>query len=157
LYTKVIPEEEEAPRDTLRIISLVLVVIGIAISGYLTYTKLTDTSVICVEGQAINCDAVQSSIYSKFLGIDIAYLGFATYLFLGAILLLENRIPLLRDYGVTIVFGITLFAFVFSVWLVYVQAVLLQALCPWCLGHEITMTILFIVSGLRLRQALRVD
>ena len=55
---------------------------------------------------------------------------------------------------VTLVFGVTLFAFLFSMWLVYVQVALLQALCLWCLGHEITMTLLFIVSGLRLRQML---
>jgi uncharacterized membrane protein len=146
--------EQTSTRDMLCITSLILVVIGIAISGYLSYTKLTDTSVVCTESGAVNCEVVQSSSYSKFMGIEVAYLGFATYLLLGALILLQNRIGFLQEYGVTLVFGITLFAFLFSMWLVYVQVALLQALCLWCLAHEITMTLLFIVSGLRLRQML---
>ncbi|MBA3871483.1 MAG: hypothetical protein H0X30_20250, partial [Anaerolineae bacterium] len=39
-------------RDWLYTISLVLVVIGIVISGYLSYVKLTDTQTICVSGGA---------------------------------------------------------------------------------------------------------
>lgn len=146
--------EHTQPRDILRIASLILVAIGIAISGYLSYTKLTNTSVVCTESGAVNCEVVQTSSYSKFLGIDVAYLGFAAYLSLGALILLESRIGFLQEYGITLVFGVTLFAFLFSMWLVYVQVALLQALCLWCLGHEITMTLLFLVSGLRLRQML---
>ena len=105
---------------------------------------------VCVEGGVFNCDVVSGSVYARIFGIEIAYLGFLTYLVLGALLLLQGRISLLRDYGTAIVFGITLFAFLFSMWLVYVQVVLLQALCPWCLAHELIMTILFIISSVRL-------
>src|SRR5262245_24529061 len=108
----------------LRIASLILVAIGIAISGYLSYTKLPDTSVVCTESGAVKCEVVQSSSYSKFLGIEVAYLGFATYLLLGTLILLQNRVGFLQEYGVTLVFGITLFAFLFSMWLVYVQVAL---------------------------------
>ncbi len=142
-------------RDTLYIASLVLVVIGVFISGYLAYTKLTNTSAVCLETGTINCDVVQSSAYSKFAGIDIAYLGFVAYLALGVMLLLENRVPLLQTYGKILVFGGTLFGFLYALWLVYVQAGILQALCLWCLGHEITMTLLFVVSTLRLWQSMR--
>ena len=73
-------------------------------------------------------------------------LGAAT---LGAALLLENRVALLSEYGATLVAGITFFAFLYSAWLVYVQAMILEAFCPWCLTHEVVITILFIISGLR--------
>lgn len=139
---------------TLRGISLVLVVVGLLISGYLSYLKLTSTSAVCVGGAAFNCDYVESSQYSKLAGIPIAYLGLATYLFIGAALLFENRIALLKSYGAVLIFGITLFAFLFSLWLIYVQAALLQAWCIWCLSHELTMTLLFIISGIRLKQML---
>lgn len=141
-------------RDVLRILSIALVVIGLFISGYLSYTRIAETSTICVDTPGFNCDVVQASIYSKLLGIPVAYLGFLTYVALGAMLLLENRIQLLRDYGITLVFGITLFAFLFSMWLVYVQAVRLEAFCIWCLSHEAVMTVLFIISGLRLRKGM---
>jgi uncharacterized membrane protein len=73
------------------------------------------------------------------------------------LLLLEPRVGFLREYGPMIVFGITLFAFMYSMWLVYVQAGILQAFCPWCLSHELTMTILFIVSALRLWNILKAN
>lgn len=139
-------------RNTLYILSLIFVVIGLAVSGYLTYTKLTDTSMVCVDSGAFNCDLVSRSAYSRFLGIEVAYLGFATYIVIGTLLVFENRVGFLQNYGPTLVFGITLFAFLFSMWLVYAQFVLLQALCPWCLTHEVNITLLLIVSLLRLRQ-----
>lgn len=139
---------------SLRNISIALVIIGLLISGYISYTELTDTSTVCVDSGQFNCDAVQSSVYSQIMGIKIAYLGLATYVVLLALLLLENRFSILRDYGVMFVFGITLFAFLFSMWLIYVQAGILQSFCVWCLGHEVTMTALFILSSLRLRNTL---
>jgi uncharacterized membrane protein len=136
-------------------ISLVLVVIGVLVSGYLSFTELTDTSTVCVDTGQFNCDAVQNSRYSTLLGIKIAYLGFASYVGLLALLLLEKRVGFLREYGVMIVFGITLFAFLYSMYLVFVQAVYLQTFCMWCLAHEVTMTLLFIVSAVRLWNALK--
>jgi len=141
-------------RDWLYTISLVLVVIGIGISGYLSYVKLTETATICVGGGAFNCEVVQSSVYSKLFNIPIAYLGLATYLVLAALLLLQNRIAFLQEYGVMLQFGIIIFAFLFSVWLVYLQAFQLKAFCTWCLSHEVTMTLLFIISIFRLKKSL---
>lgn len=142
-------------RLTLRAISLTLVVIGLLVSGYLSYVKLTDVSMVCVQGGSFNCEVVQNSSYSEIMGIPIAWMGFATYIVLGVLLLLENRVPLLQNYGSMILFGITLFAWLFSMYLVYVQGVLLQAWCVWCLAHEANITVLFAVSILRLRNALR--
>jgi uncharacterized membrane protein len=149
------PKEESLPKpayqtDTLRTISLVLVVIGLAITAYLSYVKLTNTNAVCLQASGVSCEVVQNSAYSQIMGIPIVYLGLGAYLLLGALLVLENRITFLQDYGIMLVFGITLFAFIYSVWLVYLQFFRLQALCPWCLAHEATMTVLFAVSALRL-------
>jgi uncharacterized membrane protein len=53
-----------------------------------------------------------------------------------------------------LVFAITLFGFLYSAWLTYIEFFQLKALCPWCLVSASIMTLLFIVSGLRLRQTL---
>ena len=42
-----------------------------------------------------------------------------------------------------LVFGVVLFGFLYSVYLVYLQAAVLRAFCPWCLSHEALITILF--------------
>ncbi len=128
---------------TLRHIQLLSIVFGLAVSGYLSYLKITDVPSACIQGGPFNCNVVLNSVYSEVAGIPIAYLGFLTYVVIGLVLLLENRITLFQEYGKLIVFGVGLFAWMFSMWLVFVQFVLLQALCPWCLSHETNFTILF--------------
>lgn len=130
--------------------SLILIVAGIIVSGYLSYVKLTDEPMVCVANSIFNCSAVQNSAYSRFLGIPIAYMGLGVYLLMGLLLLLEQRSSFLEANGKLLVTGINLFAWVFSMWLVYVQVVILQALCMWCLMHELIITILLVVNGLRL-------
>ncbi|MCU0511837.1 MAG: vitamin K epoxide reductase family protein [Anaerolineae bacterium] len=119
------------------------VLLGIAVSGYLSYVKLTEVPMACVAGDLFNCDAVQNSIYSRFLGVPIAYLGLAMYLSLAGLLLLEKRSAFFATNGLLLRFGIALFAWFYSVYLVYLQVFVLEALCQWCLMHEIIMTILF--------------
>ena len=142
---------------TLRHVSLVLTVIALLITGYLSYTKLTNTELLCVESSAISCDSVNSSAYAYFprgSGIPVAYLGFASWVAIGALLLLETRVGFLRDYGVMLVFGLALFGFIFHSYLTYTSITFVGALCPWCLAALAIMTLLLIVTGVRLYRSL---
>lgn len=141
-------------KDRLHAISLLLVAAGLFISGYISYTALTNTSLICADSGVLNCDIVHRSPYAKLAGIDIGYLGFMAYLCFGGLLVFETRVAVLHTYGKTLIFGATLFAFLYAIWLVYVQAVLLEAFCIWCMAHEINMTLLFGVSARRLWRSL---
>lgn len=127
----------------LRRAQMLSVLVGLVVAGYLSYLKIEDAPAVCVETGPFNCNVVLNSQYSELAGVPIAYLGFTVYLAIGAILLLENRVAFLRAWGSLISFGIGLFAWLFSMWLVYVQFFLLQGLCPWCLSHETNFTILF--------------
>lgn len=138
----------------LRYVSLLLVLIGIGVSGYLSYVELADAPIICTVGEAFECDVVRNSAYAEVFSVPVAYLGLASYLFIGGLLLLEERSTFLKENGVLLTFGIVLFAFLYSMYLVYVQGVVLEAWCQWCVMHEITMTVLFIVTAVRLWQAL---
>lgn len=135
----------------LKQISLLLVLAGLAISVYLSYVKLADADVVCAAGGAINCEVVQNSVWSRLAGVDIALLGALAWLVMGATLLLETRFELLAGHGGLLVFGISLFGFLFSMWLIYVQGSFLQAWCLWCLAHELVMTLMFLASAARLR------
>jgi len=140
-------------RISLRFVGLILIALGLIVTVYLSYVKLTDVPMACVAGGAFDCETVQNSAYSRLFGIPIAWLGLATYILLGLLLMLEDRLPILQEYSVIIVFGVALFAFLYSVFLVYVQVAILQALCPWCLAHETIMTLFFIVASIRLWKA----
>jgi uncharacterized membrane protein len=148
---------KSSSRLTARNLSFVVLALAILISGYLSYLKLDNTPAVCLTGGAFDCGTVLNSSYSELAGIPIAWLGLAVNLTVTALLLLENRVAFLREYGVTLVFGIVLFAFLFSVYLVYIQAAIIQAFCPWCLTHEALITILFVLSIIRLRASLSGD
>lgn len=137
-------------------LSLILTIIGIVISSYLTYTKATGTSVACVK-EIGNCDAVQASIYGYlggYGGIPVAYLGLAGYLTIFAMLMLENRIGILQRYGKIALFVVTLGGFLFSAYLVTVSWFVLRESCQWCLASAATMTSLFLISFFRVWQAI---
>jgi uncharacterized membrane protein len=89
------------------------------------------------------------------MGVPIAYLGLAMYLFLGAITFFEQKGDLMQENGLLLQFIVGLFAWLYSMWLVYVQVALLQALCQWCLMHELIITILFGIICFRLWRSLR--
>ncbi|GAB4511115.1 MAG: hypothetical protein OHK0046_08760 [Anaerolineae bacterium] len=135
-----------------RNLSFVVLVFAIGVSGYLSYLKVSNVQPVCVEGGQFDCGVVLNSAYSELGGIPIAWLGLATNLIVLTLLVLEPRVEFLRYNGVALVFGIVLFAFLFSVYLVYVQAAIIRAFCPWCLTHEALITVLFGLSIWRLRE-----
>ncbi len=147
--------EQSGFQFTARHLALILVVVGLLVSGYLSYVKLLNVPIICSENQTFSCSTVQASKWSTLAGIPIAYLGFGLYLLIGTLLLLEERIAFLEDNGRLIVFTLGLFGWMFSMWLVYIQAFIILAFCQWCLGHELNFTILFGVILYRLWQDLR--
>lgn len=134
-----------------RNLSFVVLVLAILVSGYLSYLKFdTSAHAVCVPGEIFDCGTVLNSVYSEILGIPIAWLGLGVNLLVLALLILETRVNFFAQYSVPIIFGVLLFAFLFSVYLVYVQAVLITKYCPWCLSHEAMITILFAFSVQRL-------
>lgn len=137
---------------SLKNLSIVLIIGMLLVSGYLAYHEITKTDVACVESGGFNCDAVQNSSYSKVMGFPVAFLGFGANLVILALLLLEDRLAFLQDNGLVLLFGIVFFGFLYSVYLVYIQAEVLEAYCQWCLSHEVLITLLFVVTSIRLYQ-----
>ncbi len=139
-----------ATRDWLRWISVALALVGVLISGYLVWSEVTNVATICPQTGGFNCDLVQNSIYSKVGPIPVAVLGLAGYLAILVCLLLETRVPLPVERGRLIIFGLTLIGFLFSLYLTAMEAFVLHAWCVWCVGSAITMTLLFVLSFVRL-------
>ena len=58
----------------------ILAIVGLCISGYLTWvTWGTDSIAGCGGGEIVNCDHVLSSEWSKWLGIPVSLFGLLTY------------------------------------------------------------------------------
>lgn len=132
-------------RINARTLSMVILAFAIGISGYLSYLKLANTDAQCISGGLFDCGTVLNSIYSEIGGIPIAWLGLGLNLIVLALIVAQPRLNFLREFGTFIIFGLVLWAFVFSMWLIYVQAFRIRAFCPWCLSHEALITLLFLV------------
>lgn len=143
-------QAQGSKKITLRGLQYALVLVGLIIAGYLSYLKLAAAPAVCVEAGPFNCNVVLNSQYSELAGLPIAWLGFGVYALIGLVMLLEGKLALLEQYGSLIIFGVALFAWLFSMWLVYVQFFLLEALCPWCLSHEANFTLLFLTIAYRI-------
>jgi uncharacterized membrane protein len=128
--------------------SLVLVVIGILVSVYMTIYKLTDNNAMCLGNGG--CSIVNASVYSEIFGLPVGLVGVGGYAAILLLHLLENRDDFMRRNGILFIFGLALTGFVFTVYLIYVEFAILKALCPFCLTSQIAMTIIFIISVIRL-------
>jgi len=135
----------------LNIYALVAAIIGALDAAYLTWVKLSHNEVLCAPGIG-DCYTVNTSRYSELYGIPVAIFGLATFLFIIAILILETRLPILEENGSMIVFGISLVGVIYSAYLSYLEEFVIHAWCPYCVLSAIVITIIFIISIIRLKQ-----
>lgn len=154
-HVQTTPETRAAgSRLTLRGLQYILVIAALLVTGYMTYSKLAGVPLQCADTEYINCSAVEGSVWAEFMGIPTALLGFLAHLAIGAILVLETRQQVFKDYGVMMLFGITLFGVLYHAYLTYVSATIIKALCPYCLTAFGIMILQLIISSVRLKRTL---
>lgn len=129
--------------------TVMIAVLGILDAIYLTIIKFTDNKALCIEGIG-DCWTVNNSSYSEWSGIPISIFGILAYSTIILILILQNRVKFLVDFGSIFVFGIALTGLLFSMYLTYLQFAVIKAVCPFCIISAITMTIVFILSLINL-------
>ncbi len=131
----------------LRQVSIGLAVLGLLVSIYMTIFKLTNNESMCIGSGG--CSIVNASGYSEVYGIPVAAIGVVGYLSILAALYLETKPGFFQDNGSMILFGLTLTGFLFTAWLIFVEVALLKAYCPFCITSQITMTIIFVLTVVR--------
>ncbi len=141
--------QDPASRPWLRYIAIVLCIIGIGVAAYLASAKLADTELVCAETASLDCNAVQSSAYSEIAGVPISVLGLGAYATFLVLLLLENSIQIITDYGRMIMFGMALFGVLYSGYLTYIEAYVLEKWCQYCIVSALLMVSLFLISAYR--------
>ena len=129
-------------------IAIVLAIIGLLVSIYMTIYKITSNDSMCIGSG--DCKTVNASRYAEVYGIPVAVLGMAGYSAILAVLLLEPRVNFLQENGTLVFFGLSLVGFLFTLYLVFVEVALIKAYCPFCITSQTVMTIIFIISVIRL-------
>jgi len=118
---------------------------GFLAASYIFYKKKTKKTLMCAMGS--NCNTVIYSKYSKFFGIPIEYLGMFYYFIIFVIyLMLISSSGALGGFVGLLVFIVTGGAFLFSLYLLFIQGFVLKQWCMWCLFSAISSIAIFIVS-----------
>jgi uncharacterized membrane protein len=117
-----------------RIAAIVVAVIGLGIASYLTIVHYTGGVSVCAI--AHGCETVQKSDYSKLAGVPVALLGLIGYVGILGVMIRDD------ENSRTVAAFLSLLGFGFSAWLTYTELALINAICIWCVGSAICMTIL---------------
>jgi uncharacterized membrane protein len=128
----------------LRLLMVVLAFVGLGVATYLTVVHYVGFQILACaggHGGSSSCETVQSSQWSKLLGIPVALLGLIGYLgILGSLLAPD------REESRMATLGLTLVGFGFSAYLTYREGHSIHAWCEWCLSSAAIMTVLLALS-----------
>jgi uncharacterized membrane protein len=119
-------------------------VAGIALSLYLTWTYAIGSSPACFGGSG-GCETVQSSPYSRLLGVPVAALGLVGYAGLLVSAALRGVAGILSSLF------LALLGVLYSGYLTWLEVFVIEALCQWCLASAALMVCALVLTVLRLR------
>ena len=127
-------------------LAIILTVIGLLVSIYMTIYKITSNDRMCVGSG--DCKTVNASRYAEVYGIPVAVLGVIGYSAILAVLLLQRRsqVDFIQQNGALLFFGLSLTGFLFTLYLIFVEVALIKAYCPFCITSQTAMTLIFIIS-----------
>lgn len=121
-----------------------LALVGVALASYLLYVRWAGATLVC---STSGCEIVQASSYSKVLGMPVALLGLGAYVTIFATALSRHELARVAAVSVALA-GVG-----FAAYLLYVQLAVINAVCEWCLASDALMTVLAVLTLLRLRAA----
>ena len=124
---------------------------GLFIAIYMYLYKIGKIgTLVCGTG---GCETVQLSPQARFLGVEVALLGIFGYvsLLVLALLALQPRFagPAWPSRLLALLAGV---AVLFTVYLTYLELFVIHAICRWCVGSAVIITLIF---GLSLRDLRR--
>lgn len=124
---------------------LALILCGLCVAGYLAYIEVTASPSFCPLG---DCDRVQTSEYARLFGVlPIGWIGVG-----GCVALLLTwlgthlPVPRVRDLAAAAMLAGAAFGTLFSIYLTYLEAFVISAMCSWCLSSALIMTAILWLS-----------
>jgi uncharacterized membrane protein len=128
-----------------RMAAALLSLVGLMVAAYLYLYKIGLVgTMVCGTG---SCELVQTSRWSRFLGIEVALIGALGYaVLLGVSLAGLQPANLQRRWPDTLLLVLSGGALLFSGYLTYTELFLIKAICRWCVASAAIVLLLFLVS-----------
>lgn len=124
---------------------------GLFVAAYLYLYKIGRIGVLaCGTG---NCETVQLSHYSRFAGVEVSLIGVIGYLGLLVLSLMSLQPAAAPRRGLALALAILSgIGVVFSGYLTAMELFVIHAICRWCVGSAVIITLFFLLALLNLRR-----
>jgi uncharacterized membrane protein len=131
-------------------ILITLALAGLAVSAYLLTVHWGWWSAVCLG--VGDCELVNTSRYSEFLGMPVALFGLGAYAAILALTLAALR-GIQPEWTRRGMFAMGAVGVAFSTYLTYIELFVLHEICPWCVLSAIIIFTIAVLSALELRDA----
>ena len=130
---------------TKRMLAALVALVGLFVALYLALYKLGLIGTLaCGVG---SCETVQTSRWATLMGLPIAVWGVGFYLCVLALALAGTHDRFAESRAIsTALMLLTGWGVVFSAWLTYLEAAVIDAWCQWCVVSAVLTVVLFLVS-----------
>lgn len=131
-------------RSLLLAIIIVLAFLGLADTWYLAQSAFTNTALNCGIEALDQCNTVAQSEYSRIYGIPLALYGFAFYAAFFVLAALVTTMS--RPVFVKLMYWISVIGVLLSLYFLYLQVYVIEALCIYCLASIVIAALLFLAT-----------
>jgi len=133
-----------------RMAAALLSLVGVFVASYLYLYKIGKIGTMaCGTG---GCEAVQTSEWALFLGVEVSLIGLVGYLGLFLVALAGLQPPMVARRGVALLLvAMSGLGVAFAIYLTLLEVMVIHAICRWCVGSAIIIILVFAASLLDLR------
>lgn len=133
------------------VITFILAIAGFANAAYLYFQHKreveTGQKMYCLIGG--DCGAVVGSKYGQTFGIKNELIGMTYYFLLGIYSLVYFLFPQLANSLIIVIKLLVIAAALFSLYLLFIQSIILKKFCSWCLiAIFINLLIFYLLNSL---------
>jgi uncharacterized membrane protein len=129
----------------------VLSLVGLFVSAYLYLYKIGRIGTLaCGTG---GCETVQTSVWSRFAGVEVSLIGIVGYALLFAVAMAGLRpAQTARHWPAQLLAVLAGGGVLFTLYLTYLELFVIHAICRWCVGSAVIIVGLFVLGLLELRR-----
>ena len=124
---------------------LVLAGFGTLVAAYLTWIHFNSGSLVCGLG---DCHTVQSSAYATIGPVPVAALGLGMYLLVLIANVLAARGVVAPELAWSVAFATLLAGLIYAIYLTWLEVVVIQAICQWCVVSALITALLALSQGI---------